>query len=82
MQIIFYTADWCPQCKVMYPIIESITEKHDVPLKIVNVGGENEDEYRHILSLPTIEIIKENGDIKMLAGIVSTNKIETEMGLS
>lgn len=82
MQIIFYTADWCPQCKTMHPIIESITEKHDVPLKIVNVGGGNEDEYRHILSLPTIEIIKENGDIEMLVGIVSTNKIETEMGLN
>ena len=53
-----------------------------MPLKIVNVGGGNEDEYRHILSLPTIEIIKENGDIEMLVGIVSTNKIETEMGLN
>ncbi|MEG0898463.1 MAG: thioredoxin family protein [Oscillospiraceae bacterium] len=75
MYIKFYTADWCPKCKALYPILEEIASMQNVHINTINVGGQNMDEYKHILTLPTLEFISDKGKTKTLVGLVSKDKI-------
>ena len=80
--IIDFYADWCGPCKMMSPIIDTISEELGDNVK---VGKINTDENTNlamqygIMSIPTILIIK-NGEIaKSFIGVTDKETIINEL---
>ena len=62
--VVFY-ADWCGPCRMVSPIIESLSAEYAGKAKFVKINtDENQDlaERYNIMSIPTIMIFK-NGDV-------------------
>lgn len=76
----FY-ADWCGPCKMQSPIIDEIAEsRQDIKVGKINVD-ENQElaEKYHVMSIPTLLIIKD-GEIKeQFIGLTGREQIEEKL---
>lgn len=71
LQLLFFTGTYCPSCKAMYPIIESIEKdfKDQVVITRLNVEIDTEKTLNfNITSIPTIVFVKENKTIERFVG--------------
>ncbi len=65
----FY-ADWCGPCRMVSPIVEEIAEEHPQYL-ICKINVDKEPELAgqfHVLSIPTLAVIKNGNVISQSAG--------------
>jgi len=80
--LVDFWAVWCGPCKVIAPEIEKLAEEKSQELKI---GKLNVDENRDtaikysISSIPTLLLFKNGEVVKKLVGILSKDKILTEI---
>ncbi len=80
--LVDFWAVWCGPCKVIAPEIEKLAEEKSQDLKI---GKLNVDENRDtaikysISSIPTLLLFKKGEVVKKLVGIMSKDKILTEI---
>ena len=80
--IVDFYADWCGPCKMMSPIIESISEELEGQ---VQVGKVNTDENMglaekyEIMSIPTIIIFKNGKALKTVIGLRSKQQLLDEL---
>ena len=71
-----YTA-YCPPCKKMFPILETLEkESSEVKFGSINIGEENEIALKYgVMSVPTLLIFKD-GELKdRVVGLVSKDKL-------
>ena len=80
--LVDFYADWCGPCKMMAPIVETISEKYEGKLKVgkCNVDDERDIAMRYrIMSIPTIMVFK-NGDVALkLIGAMSEQELEDKL---
>jgi thioredoxin 1 len=80
--LVDFWAVWCGPCKVIAPEIEKLAEEKSEELKI---GKLNVDENRDIAikysisSIPTLLLFKNGEVVKKIIGIMSKDKILTEI---
>lgn len=71
LQLFFFSGTYCPSCKVMYPIIESIEKDFTEQVVITRFNVETDVEKTlafNITSIPTIILMKENRIIEKFIG--------------
>ncbi len=62
--IVYIGAKWCATCKVIKPKTEELAKKFSVPLKVLDLEEDLEDEEQAlILKVPTLRILKEDSVI-------------------
>lgn len=61
MKLIKYYSDFCPPCKLMQPIVESVVKELNIELMSINVGVEPPPV--GITSVPTFVLLGSNGKI-------------------
>ena len=64
--LVDFYADWCVPCRMVSPIVESLSKEYDGKVKFVKVNtDDNQDiaEQFDIMSIPTVMIFK-NGEVK------------------
>jgi thioredoxin len=75
--IIDFYADWCGPCKMISPILDSLSKEYDGKVDIYKVNTEEEQELSAmfgIRSIPSILFIPIIGDPQMNLGALSKDK--------
>jgi thioredoxin 1 len=78
LELLFFTGTYCPACKAMYPIVESIKSiyPHIVSVSYIDVTLDKEKVLAYgITSIPTILLIKDNQITTRLIGPQVKSKI-------
>ena len=69
--LIDFWAPWCGPCQMMGPIIEQLAKEYEGKVKIGKVNVDEEAELAqqfHIMSIPTIILIKDRKIVKQVVG--------------
>ena len=74
--IVDFYGTWCMPCKMLAPIVEKVSEEHNIKLAKVDVD-ENEGLVKQfrIMSVPTLLIFKNGEHVSSSTGVVSENRI-------
>ncbi|MFC4230415.1 thioredoxin domain-containing protein [Parasediminibacterium paludis] len=76
------SAVWCPPCKVMAPIIDSLAQANSGKLVLVKIDGGNQTELCKILNVnafPTLIIYKQGKLVWQKEGLVSAKEIDKQL---
>lgn len=76
--IIDFQAEWCPPCKMVTPILESIEQEFQGRLRVYQVDTDAEQELVAtfgITGMPTLLFIPKTGDPRVIRGAVPRNQI-------
>lgn len=66
MEIVYFGAEGCPQCRVLKPQVEAWCKRKNVKLTFVDMDDEENEEMAEglkVRSLPTVLVV-EDGDVK------------------
>lgn len=68
--ILYFTATWCPPCKMIKPVYEKMSSAHpEVKFGKVDVDDNQEASMNHeIQAVPTFIVFKDNGVIDRFSG--------------
>ncbi len=79
--LVDFTAAWCPPCRMMHPILESLSrERDDVRIVQVDVDAQQEAAARYgILSMPTFVLFRDGQEILRLTGARPRRRLEREL---
>lgn len=80
--LVDFYADWCGPCKMMAPIVESISEKYDGKLKVgkCDIDADSEIALRYrIMSIPTIVVFKGGEAVMTTVGAMSQDALEEKL---
>lgn len=69
--LVDFWATWCPPCKMIAPILESISKEKAGAIKIVKVDVDKEPYLSRrfaISSIPTLILFKDGKEVKQMAG--------------
>ncbi|MDI9365103.1 MAG: thioredoxin domain-containing protein [Flavobacterium sp.] len=76
------SAVWCPPCKVMAPIVDSIAQVKSGKMVLVKIDGGDQTELCKMLNInafPTLIIYKQGKLVWQKEGIVSANEIAKQL---
>ncbi|MEU9699773.1 thioredoxin domain-containing protein [Streptomyces sp. NPDC047981] len=69
--LVKFTADWCPPCRQLGPVLRSIAEEEGDRLKIVQIDVDHNPEttLRHgVLATPTLMLFRAGEPLKSMVG--------------
>ena len=78
--VIDFYADWCGPCKMVAPVLDSLSVEYDGILDIYKVNTEEEEELASIFgikSIPSILFIPMNDKPRMATGAMSKDNFKT-----
>ena len=78
VHIVDFYAEWCGPCKMMEPIIESISNEYSI-IKIDIDKFKKLTIKNRIMSVPTIKIYKDGKELKELIGFKSKEDLINEL---
>ena len=69
--LVDFWAEWCGPCRAVAPVLEALSEEHDVPVMKVNVDENSGLAARYeIRSIPTILFVKDGEVVDRIVGAV------------
>ena len=77
--LVDFGAEWCPPCKTMEPVIQSLQKKMEGTFTLVKVDGGNDEEILQqykVTQLPVFIIFKDGKQVWRKDGVVSEKEIE------
>ena len=75
--IVDFYAEWCQPCKVLKPMLQSLADKHDIKLCMVNVDDEHELAVRFsVTALPTIMFMNDGKEAERMIGVCMEGDLE------
>ena len=83
--LIDFWAPWCPPCRMMAPILESLAKKMDDKLDIVKIDIESGSENKVIASehgvqgIPNMVVYKNGEVVDQLVGMRQANVLEDDL---
>lgn len=80
--LVDFYADWCQPCKMLSPVIESISHKYGEMLKVVKVNVDKSAEIANkysINSIPTLIMFKDKKAVKTFVGFKPQPILEKEI---
>lgn len=79
--LIEFTADWCPPCKALAPIIEEIAIKYEGKLRVGMVDSDNNTnivQQYDIMGLPTMIVFVGGVPVERIVGYTPRERIEAK----
>jgi thioredoxin 1 len=77
-----FTADWCPPCKMLEPIVNEIADKYVGSLRVGKVDGDAQPELiaqYQVFGLPTLILFLKGEPVLRLVGFKPRDKIEAQL---
>ncbi|MCF6350072.1 MAG: thioredoxin [Flavobacteriaceae bacterium] len=77
--IIDFYADWCGPCKMIAPVLETLSEEYKGKINIYKINTEMEQELAAafaVRSIPTMLFIPKEGQPKMAQGALPKHELE------
>jgi thioredoxin 1 len=73
-QLFYFSADWCPGCKTLEPVIDKISSK--IPVEKINIDYESDRvKAANVMSIPTVVLAKNGKEIKRFVGVKSYEQV-------
>ncbi len=66
-----FSADWCPPCKMLHPVIEKISTDYSGKIKVYEINTDQSPTLArrfNITSVPTIIFFRNGGVVKQVVG--------------
>ena len=80
--LVDFYADWCAPCKMMAPIIESISSSFDGKVKVGKCNIEENMEVAQkykVMHIPTFVIFKDGQAVETSVGAISKEELENRL---
>lgn len=80
--LVEFTADWCPPCKMLKPILDDLARRYEGKL---TVGVVDSDEYPEIrdsfgvMGLPTMILFRNGAPVERIVGYTPRERIEAKL---
>jgi thioredoxin 1 len=76
--LVDFTADWCPPCKMLSPIVDEIAGQYEGKMRVVTVDADANPEVIQqyaVLGLPTLILFKNGQVVERITGFKPKDKI-------
>ena len=80
--LVDFYAEWCGPCKMLSPIIESLSEEFNGKVSIGKVNIDNEpglSEKYNVMSVPTLLFIKKGEVVHREVGVIPVDKLRSDI---
>ncbi|MFF7632410.1 thioredoxin [Kitasatospora sp. NPDC008050] len=80
--LVDFTADWCPPCRMIAPVLDAVAveEAHRIKVVSVNVDLNPETQSAYgVLSMPTLIVFKGGEPVKSMVGARAKAKLLREL---
>ena len=77
-----FTADWCPPCKMLKPIIHQLADKHAGKLKVAMIDTDKNLDIVQtygVMGFPTMLLFIGGQPVERLVGFMPLEKIESKI---
>jgi thioredoxin 1 len=76
--LVDFTADWCPPCKMLSPIVDEIASQYEGKIRVVKVDADYNQKVIQqygVLGLPTLILFKGGKVVERIMGFKPKDKI-------
>jgi thioredoxin 1 len=76
--LVDFTADWCPPCKMLSPVVDEIASQYENTLRVVTVDADANPQVIQqyaVLGLPTLILFKNGEAVERITGFKPKDKI-------
>jgi len=80
--IIDFYADWCPPCKSLLPIVESLAEEYKDDIEIVKINVDSNQAIAQqfgVMNIPALFFIKDRKVTEHMVGLQTKTKLENKI---
>lgn len=80
--LIEFTADWCPPCKVLAPIVNEIAQKYDGKLRVGMLDSDANPaaiQQYGVMGLPTLILFVDGAPVERIIGFTPMDRIEAKI---
>ena len=80
--LIDFNASWCGPCRMLGPVLESLSEEKK-NIKFVSIDTDEEEELAmeyQVFSIPCLVLIENGKEIKRNVGLISKSELEEFLG--
>ncbi|MCH0567310.1 thioredoxin fold domain-containing protein [Streptomyces sp. MUM 136J] len=80
--LVEFTADWCPPCRQMGPVLSALAAEEGERLKIVQLDVDANPETTHayrVLSMPTFVVFRAGEPVKSMVGARPERRLLQEL---
>lgn len=80
--LVDFTADWCPPCRMIAPVLSQLAEEQRGTLKVVTLdvdGNPGTQAAYGVLSMPTLIVFQRGEPVKSLVGARAKRKLMQEL---
>lgn len=80
--LIDFWASWCAPCRMISPTIESLAEEMSGKIKVGKINVDEQPELAatyHIMSIPTISLVKGNNVLMQSVGVKSKDALKRDI---
>ena len=77
-----FTADWCPPCKMLAPILHEIAEKYAGKLHVGLLDADTQPDIVQqygVMGLPTLLLFVDGAPVERIVGFVPRERIEAKI---
>jgi thioredoxin 1 len=79
--LVEFTAEWCPPCKMLAPILDELSVKYENQLRIGSVDGDKYVELAEQLDVygyPTMILFRDGAPLERIVGYTPRPKLEAK----
>ncbi|WP_460106570.1 thioredoxin family protein [Streptomyces sp. YKOK-J1] len=80
--LVEFTADWCPPCRQMGPVLSDLASEQDGRLKVVQLDVDTNPETTNaykVLSMPTFMVFRDGEPVKAMVGARPKRRLLEEL---
>ncbi|MBO8184429.1 thioredoxin [Streptomyces sp. DW4-2] len=82
--LVDFTADWCPPCRMVAPVLAQIAEERPDTLKVVSLDVDRNPETQAaygVLSMPTLVLFRGGEPARSVVGAQPKRRLVEQLGL-
>jgi thioredoxin 1 len=80
--LVDFTADWCPPCKMIAPLVDELAHKYQGKLAVgsLDVDAHPDLQYRYgVMGLPTLVLFQKGEPVKRIVGYQPRERLESQI---
>jgi thioredoxin 1 len=80
--LIEFTADWCPPCKMLAPIINQLAEKYEGKMRVGLLDADANPEMIQrysVMGMPTLILFVDGAPVERIIGYTPRERIEAKL---
>ena len=80
--LVDFTADWCPPCKMIAPIVSQLAQKYEGKLRVVALDADAHPEIIQryfVQGLPTLILFQNGTAVKRMVGYQPREKLDAQI---